>query len=354
MVENGNHNNAVQAASELSSRKKPYWKITAFLSLISADLLVSLLFMTPLFPKLITGSANDHYTIYSTLSDLGLLALVRALTSLIAMAVSFIKAEERPEYPFVLVHPNGEKKTREDLEEEALEEAFGSWLWRFTTRTSFATELVATLTQGLCVVKALLRMNIEIGLYHDKQPMHPLLWVAIMLAAFMSLLEACVLDHVCQLVVSYAKENEPRGMLRTLSSLSVPLLAADSRSVDEEQDSSLRLGEEQENEAEVRGVSDITSDTNYKASWKDLLQTCAPDIHLLVLAFVFLIFAAVSQTLIPLYLGHILDALTEAFSNHNENNDDESVLEVPGFVKNIELLVLVSICAGVFSGLRGQ
>jgi hypothetical protein len=132
MVENGNRVNAAQengrpfSASELSSRKKPYWQITAFLSLISADLLVSLLFMTPLFPKLITGSANDHYAVYGTLSDLGLLALVRALTSLVAMAVSYVKAEERPEYPFVLVHPNGEKKTREELEEEALEEAFGS------------------------------------------------------------------------------------------------------------------------------------------------------------------------------------------------------------------------------------
>lgn len=363
MTRNGNQRTTTQAngrsppASE-PPRKKPYWQITAFLSLISADLLVSLLLMTPLFPLLIIGTENDHYTVYGTLSDLGMLALVRAVTSLVAMAISYLKAEERPEYPFELVHPNGEKKTREELEEEALEEAFGSWLFRFTTRPSFTTEFVAILTQGLCVVKALLRMNIEIGLYHDKQPMHPLLWVAIMFAAFLSLIEACILDHVCQVVVSYAKENEPQGMLRTLSSLSVPLLE-NSRSLDdgddEEQDGN--DGEEQENvmEAEQRGVSDITSDSNYKASWKDLLQTCAPDIHLLALAFVFLILAAVSQTLIPLFLGHILDALTEAFSNHNENNnDDESVLQVPGFVKNIELLVLVSICAGVFSGLRGQ
>lgn len=354
MVQNGNNQREALQGNGQSppdtepSRKKPYWQITTFLALLSTDLLVSLLLMTPLFPKLIAGATNDHYTVYGTLSDLGMLAFVRAMTSLLAMTISYIKAEERPEYPFELSHPNGEKKTREELEEEALEEAFSSWLWRFTSRSSFATEFVAVVTQGLCVVKALLRMNIEIGLYHDKQPMHPLLWVAIMFAAFLSLIEACFLDSVCQLVASYAKEHEPQGMLRTLSSLNVPLLA-DTRSLDEEQDNN----EEEQNEVEERGVSDITSDANYKASWKDLLQTCAPDVHLLALAFVFLILAAVSQTLIPLFLGHILDALTEAFSNHNEN-DDESVLEVPGFVKNIELLVLVSICAGVFSGLRGM
>lgn len=354
MVENGNHRGVLQENGQDSSHsepspKKPYWQITAFLSLLSTDLVVSLLLMTPLFPLLTKGTTNNHYTVYGTLSDLGMLALVRAVTSLLAMSISYIKAEERPEYPFEMFHPNGEKKTREELEEEALEEAFGSWLWRFATRPSFATEFVAIVTQGLCVVKALVRMNIEIGLYHDKQPMHPLLWLAILFAAFLSLIEACCLDSVCQVVASYAKENEPQGMLRTLSSLSVPLLA-DTRSSDEEQ---ANHEEEQTDEIEVRGVSDITSDTNYKASWKDLLQTCIPDIHLLALAFAFLILAAVSQTLIPLFLGHILDALTEAFSHHNEN-DDESVLEVPGFVKNIELLVLVSIAAGVFSGLRGS
>jgi hypothetical protein len=115
---------------------------------------------------------------------------------------------------------------------------------------------------------------------------------------------------------------------------------------------------EDEQTNDVVGSSDITSDTDYKASWTDLVKICTPDVGLLAFAFVFLILAAISQTLIPLYLGHILDALSKTFNEGNDSTDDdnsnESMFDVPGFISNMKLLVLVSITAGVFSGLRGM
>jgi len=360
VVTNGNGNQHVSTdnnSSSSSTPKKPYWRIYLFITMLAIDFVSSILLMTPLIPVIpkIEGDTRGHYTFYGRLFDLAALTYIRIMCSLVGLLFAYCQAEVPPEYyPFSLYHANGEKKTREELEEEALEESFWPWCWRFVTRPAFFAEIIAVATQVVCVVKSLWRMNMEIGLWHDTEPFHPVFWLAILWAAVLSLLEGCTLDSVCQLAAAYGENKPQRTFLRNISStLTIPLLAAaaeDQTTPDEEQPINA-TPEAAPPETEARGVSDISGDANYKASIKDLLQICSHDFHLLILAFVFLILAAVAQTLIPLYLGHILDALTKAFAN--KEKDEASVLEVPGFIRKIELLVFVSICAGVFSGFRG-
>lgn len=357
-------------------------RIGFFLLLLVVDLLVSLVLLTPFIPFIahlvpwipFVPGETRHFTFYGALLDLALLTLLRVLACGGAIVHSYCRATVRPEYPFALHRYNGERKTREELEEEALEEDFRHWFYRFATRSAFAAEILAILAQIVCVVKSLWRMNMEIGVFHHTQPgehYHPLFWVAIVWTALISMIQTAYLDSVTQLAAqcgdrrSHGNRNRRRGLLRTISStLSIPLLAADQR--DEEEPDSLEdaiNADQQENgtptndEVDAVGVSDIRADTEYKASWTDLLRICTPDAHLLCFAFIFLILAAISQALIPLFLGHVLDALSEAFQdpdNHPDDNHDDSMFDIPGFVTNMKWLVLVSVSAGVFAGLRGK
>jgi ABC-type multidrug transport system fused ATPase/permease subunit len=105
-------------------------------------------------------------------------------------------------------------------------------------------------------------------------------------------------------------------------------------------------------------VSDITGDSNYKATWRDLLAMCYPDLYLICVAFVFLLLAAVAQVFIPKFLGKILDALTSAFADQRDGGGGDSrhksMFEIPGFLDNVKLLVVASVLAGVFAGIRGS
>ena len=102
------------------------------------------------------------------------------------------------------------------------------------------------------------------------------------------------------------------------------------------------------------GIIDITGDTKYKTRWSDLLYVCYPDTHYIIVAFVFLLLAAVAQVYIPRFTGNILDALTNAFADKDDDGGGKSIFEVPGFISNVKKLVLASILCGLFSGIRGS
>lgn len=242
-----------------------------------------------------------------------------------------------------------------ELEFEVLEEGCYPWFRRFLKKPSFAAEFLALVTQVWCVVKCLVRMNQEIGVFQSKAPMHPLFWIVILVTTIFALLEAVYLESMCRLAGKLGKDRsstsneEARGFLRTISStLSLPLLAnehspeqADGEDV-----------EATENPAEERGVSDIGPDSNFKAKWTDLLAISRPDVVLIGFAFVFLILAAFCQVCIPGFLGEILDILADEF--HDGGNRDVNMWEVPRLMTNIRLLVTASVLAGIFSGLRGS
>jgi hypothetical protein len=152
------------------------------------------------------------------------------------------------------------------------------------------------------------------------------------------------------------------SLFRQLSStLSLPLLADNAlEQTDEEErmngDNTAGTGTETEsNKADSPGLCDITSDTDYRASWKDLMGTCSPDLGWIAIAFVFLILAAIAQVYIPRFLGNILDSLAATFSDVDDDTTRHtSMFDVPGFMLNMKLLVVASVLAGVFAGLRGS
>lgn len=351
----------VRAASDGGrdeAEKPPYWKLRAVVGVLGLDAVVSVVFLAPFLPWVRRAEdAPSQYAFASSLIDLAVLAALRVTLGCLALLVSYWRAEAPPEYHFDLCHPNGERKSREELEREALEEPFGPWFRRFAARPSFAAELAAVATQVWCIAKCLVRMNLEIGTLQDAEPYHPVFWLSVLCTAVLSALEASYLQNAGKLAGQCGKERggRPPAILRTISNqLLAPLLEEEGEE-DEEQPAEANVGSEEEEEENQRAVPDITPDTEYRAQWSDLFVMCYPDLHLIALAFVFLLNAALAQVWIPKFLGNILDALAAAFGNPDDDtNRHMSMWEIPHFMTNVKLLVLTSILAGVFAGIRGS
>jgi hypothetical protein len=318
---NNNNNNPPMQPNSNSSNKGYHGKMWSFVAFLALDIAFSVLILFPgILPSLKSPlgltESRHVYTVYASFLDLAIFACLRLVASFVALLVSFWRARGMPpEYPhtFSLTHPNGERKSREELEQEALEEDMMPWLRRFVTRPSFVTEVLALVTQVACVVKCLVRMNIELGLYHSHHAMHPLFWFVILITAILSVVEATLLESICNLASVFGQQyfySSSRSVecvasnIRT-SSLETPLLdesnnLSSNEAINDEEtartlgndttsnNNELNLGE---TEQEARGVSDIGPDTEYKAKWKDLVMACAPDVHLICLAFVFLLLA---------------------------------------------------------------
>jgi hypothetical protein len=339
----------------------PVWKLKAFSVVLLLDTITGILTLSPLWPwmKHIEG-VPTHFTFYSSLLDLALLSFLRVVASKVALLSCYWRKVVPPESNFDLYHPNGDRKTREQLEHEALEEPFWPWFKRFLSRHSFPAEVLAVITQVVCIVKCLLRMNVEIGTFEDAHPLHPVFWLAVLLTAVFSVIEATYLQEACKVAGQYGKEtgSQAPSLLRTISSqLLAPLLDGDRNGeeagVNGEHDA--EATEEAADDENARAESDITADPAYKASWSDVLMICYHDLHLICIAFVFLLLAAVAQVYIPKFLGNILDALAAAFADpNNDSNRHMSMWDVPHFISNIKLLVIASVLAGVFAGLRGS
>jgi hypothetical protein len=346
-----------ESASASQNPKPKRWPFWTFMGLLCLDILFSVLLMLPILPWIYRyEGATQNYTFAGSMLDLLLLTGARVVTSLFAFLYSFLKGEIRPEYPFDITHPNGLKKSREELEQEALEQTFLSWLGRHVMRPAFACEFFVIVTTFLSMAKCLVRLNVEVGLYADSQPIHPIYWLAIAFAALISVVESNYADSVCQLLGEWGhqeRQGEGGSFLRSLSStLSLPLLANDSLEENNGTNDQDEEATEPINE-ESPGVSDISADSDYKAKWSDVLALCTPDSHLLGFAFIFLLLAAAAQVYIPKFTGNILDALAEAFSGKGDHRH-ESMKDVPHFMSNVRLLIVASILGGVFSGLRGS
>ena len=296
---------------------------------------------------------------------MAIIASLRILTGLISLVVSYEKAEVRPEFNFNLHHPNGEKKSREELEMEALEEPFWPWFKRFAKRPAWSCEVFCGITQLLAIVKCLNRLNVEVGRYEDAKPSHPMFWVAVAISSLLSVVELSYVDSISQRAAEYGKqrlENSQTTFSRRIgSSLSIPLLAEDqSESVTDAQDPEQPSQDTTTADPTLEvGVSDISSEAKYKAGWSDLLYVIRPDLHFVGVAFLFLLLAAVAQVYIPRFTGQILDSLAETFAPDKNNDDDDgkSIFDVPGFVSGVKKLgkyciaCTIYICRMVMSSL---
>jgi hypothetical protein len=307
--------------------------------------------------------AFKKYSFSNSIVDLLILCTARILVALVAFAYAYLKGEIQPEYHFNMFHDDGTKKSREELEEEALEQNFRDWLGRYITRPAFSCEFFSVITIFLCIVKCLVRLDLQIGRYADKESMHPAIWIAFMYAALVAVLELCFVDRVCVLLGEWGhadRELPTRpSILRQISStLSLPLLANDSLQATDEETATLSTGENDQGpvvDENAPAVSDISGDANYKASWKDLMMLCAPDAPLILVAFIFLLLAAAAQIYIPKYTGAILDKLAETFTGSDDDNaTHKSMKDVPGFMSNVRKLIAASVLGGVFAGIRGS
>ena len=341
--------------------KQTNMKIWLFLGFLSFDAISSL---TPLVAntsiKQQEGATLDHYTLYGSLSDLAVLAILRVVTAGCALVCSYYTDAAIPESPFELHHPSGERKTREELDNEALEEPCCPWFRRYASRPAFPCELVCLVSGFLSVAKCLVRLNEEIGGLSDSVPHHPIFWIALAMAAFCSTVEAAYLSFITKLVGECGRSRRQRRggssltwMRRIGSNLSIPLLSGDSATEEVEEEMDVEEADDDLVDENVRGVSDITSDSTYKAKWSDLLALCVPDLHWIGFAFVFLLLAALAQIYIPKFTGNILDALTETYQNEDDDSNRTPIWDVPRLcVERSEKLVVASILCGVFSGTR--
>ena len=354
-----------QEAGDAATTKNGVWLFRGTIFLLFLDVVVSFLLMSPMIPWVkrhneSESSTNHHYTVSGSLLDLLLLSGCRVVTTSVAFCVAFLRGKIRDEYPFDVFHANGKKKTRDELEEEALQQSFGTWLCRYLNRAAFPSEVFCLVTTILAVVKCLVRLNTEIGVLRDAEPVHLLFWFSFLFAAVISLLEVMHVDAVCLCLGKWGAETEKPSILRRISShLSVPLLAEDGleETGDDDDTSSGQstTTNDNDNDEHAHGDSGIGGDTDYKANFSDLLQLCAPDVFLIAIAFVFLLLAAMMQICIPRYTGACLDALEEAYSSNDDSqDDDESINNIPGFISNVKKLIIVSALSGIFSGIRGS
>jgi ATP-binding cassette subfamily B (MDR/TAP) protein 9 len=336
--------------------KQSYWKVWLFLFFLLVDAISSLVLCTPLFPFLRQheGTTLDHYTFYGSFSDLAVLAVLRLITATFGLLKSYFHHVAIPESPFEPYHQNGDRKTREELDNEALEEPCCPWFHRYVSRPAFPCEVVCLVSGLVSVFKCLARLNYEIGSMSDSLPHHPIFWLALAMTTLCSTINAAYLDSVTKLIGKLGERaGENTWMRRISSNLSIPLLsdhspAQEEEIIDEEEAQDDILDEN------VRGTSDIRGDTTYKANWSDLLMLCAPDVHWIAMAFVFLLLAAMAQIYIPRFTGNILDALTETYKDEDDDANRTPIWDVPGFVSNVQKLIVASILCGIFSGVRGS
>jgi ATP-binding cassette subfamily B (MDR/TAP) protein 9 len=273
-------------------------------------------------------------------------------------------------YPYIEPHnPNGSKKSREEIEQEALEEPFLPWFKRFIARYTFVTESLATCMGFLIIVKCLARLNVEIGVKDEVEPHHPIYWIDLLVCAFFSTFICFMAEKVCVRLSSLGYFERQRGerrrrvreeSLEHVLEMEEPLL--DHVDIEEPLISNSdgdRLGNLDgdgttagtSTNADGTAVPDIAGDAAYKADLGDLLSVCSGDLSYFALAFVFLIIAAMAQVLIPRYTGNMLDAIANITPEEVHNGD---IWAVPGFLDNMKRLVIASIVGGVFSGLRGS
>jgi hypothetical protein len=372
-------------------KKEGIWLFRCTVLILFVDLLVSILICSPILPWVRhhehehDDNDNDHnhnhYTFSGSLLDLLILSGCRVVSASIAFTISFCRGNISKEYSFDIYHKNKTKKTRDELEEEALQQSFTTWFCTYVNRSAVPFEIFCFLTALTSVLKCLDRLNIEMGLLKDTQPIHPIFWLAFLFAAIISVLEMMYVDTTCINLGKWGSQyysddenNQQPSMLRHLSShLSLSLLANDSLagggSGGEENNSnnneegdgesgSTTANNTTEQEENTTGVSDICGDTDYKASWSDLIKLCAPDAFLISIAAVFLVAAALMQIYIPKYTGAILDALQKEYGNNDDDtkndDDDDRIQDIPGFMNNVKKLIIVSILSGVFSGVRGS
>lgn len=258
-------------------------------------------------------------------------------------------------YPYIdSQNPNGSRKSREEIEQEALEEPLLPWFKRYIARYTFVTECFSVVMSILIIIKCLARLNVEIALLDEKEDNHPVFWIALLITALTSTLTCFFIEKVCIRLSSLGNYERKSGSRRRQMNESSPenILELEEPLLDQEEvEEPLISNGNNDNSEETTTAAgpDISGDAEHKADLKDLLSVCADDLYYFAFAFVFLILAAIAQVLIPRYTGNMLDSIATY-----SDGDKGDIWSVPGFLSNMKKLIISSILGGVFSGMRGS
>eukprot|EP00551_Chaetoceros_affinis_P006800 CAMPEP_0203676192 /NCGR_PEP_ID=MMETSP0090-20130426/23777_1 /ASSEMBLY_ACC=CAM_ASM_001088 /TAXON_ID=426623 /ORGANISM="Chaetoceros affinis, Strain CCMP159" /LENGTH=1082 /DNA_ID=CAMNT_0050542663 /DNA_START=402 /DNA_END=3650 /DNA_ORIENTATION=+ len=428
---NGNGSGVPSFASQqslASNAPGPSWRTVILFSIfLGVSVILAIALMTPLIPgvegyELVNTDIFTNYTFSSTVLDLFILTILSSLTSCVAIYKSYhhktlhlhayTKFSHIPRFDANNPH---RMKSREEIEEEAMEEqCCPNKFLRYVYRLTFPTEVIVLMEGILLIIKAMARLNVEIGVLDEDEPHHPLYWISLLIALIYCVINANFLELVCiraSAIGHFRRQREARERFvnrrnrrREImndnqetfldndrlnepllsSALASPTSAAAPSSPERSGASSSRREESfsgrtldrdaismsndysdndsdcEDDDDDFVATSDITADAHYKAGWKDLFAICYPDLHYFILAFVFLILAAIAQVLIPRYTGKMIDAITSYTPYEGENGDDgkesndQKIWDVPGFLDNMKYLIIASILGGVFSGVRGS
>jgi ABC-type multidrug transport system, ATPase and permease components len=372
------------SSSSLAEQRPSWVLVSGFCSFLLIYAILALIFMTPLvFPTFEKDSTNTqwglltNYSLSNTLADLFFLSIIIIVSAVCAMIQSYncddLHNKQSKPYPHIETHHvNGRPKSREEIEQEALEEPFLPWFRRYISRYTFLTECLSVVLSILIIVKCLARLNVEIAVMDEHESHHPVFWIALLVSALTSTCTCFFIEKVCIRLSSlghYSRERMMRAQASTnqsnrdrnpLMELEEPLLLEESDEDIEEPIVSSSTNQQSEAgpssstpssaNVDATAVPDITGDAQHKADWRDLFSVCADDLHYFALAFLFLILAAIAQVLIPRYTGNMLDSIAK-YTPDSHNTD---IWNVPGFLTNMKKLILASILGGVFSGVRGS
>lgn len=413
--------------STQSHTSGPSWRIVIlFLLYLVANTAFGVIFLTDTVPGVdkeenVDNNIFKNYTLSATLIDIFIFICLSAVTTLYALIRSYkcttLHLKAYTKYTHISrFRPNNTLKTTEEIEEESLEERccpnkFTRYIFRYT----FPSEWISFIQGILVILKCLARLNVEIGILDESDAHHPLYWIALCVTSVYAVIVSFGLEFVCIRVSAIGNFRRQRATRERIalrrrnrrmnrgdegsiyvdddgggsrldmqqvdgdgleSFLEEPLLTSgldlpsrlEEEKDDDDSESDSDDGgvddDDDDDDENIVATSDITSDSHYKAGWKDLITVCYPDWHYFLLAFVFLILAAIAQVLIPKYTGNMLDAIakfdkgnsTDGIDDNGEdpNGPGSYIWNVPGFLENMKKLVIASIFGGIFSGIRGS
>ncbi|CAB9503162.1 Lactococcin transport/processing ATP-binding protein LcnC-like [Seminavis robusta] len=302
---------------------RPLYKFGILLLL---DGVTSTLFLLPIFHPVeqwedINEQNPYQFSMARSLYDVAILSWLRLLSALVALLLAYHRPR-RQEEDDDDCHSHDHLKTKEDV-----------WI----------------------SIKAMARLNVEIGVYNETKPTHPLFWLALAMTGIWCLLECAYMDATESFVCSLSTKTTTTTTTpeTPTEDLTQPLISSSGGG---EHNNQRQQAKSKKKKKKHKGSSGL-DDSEYEATWSDIVLFVLPDRHWLLLATLFLLAASVCNVFIPHFTGKILDALVAPHNNNTDDlmadDNDNSILHIPGFVGNIEKLVLVSILGGVFSGFRG-
>ena len=237
--------------------------------------------------------------------DLSVVSLMRVIMSFITILRSKDKHNKNPD------------ESVEEKEVFSLKQS----LIQYIRRKAFPTELLCLCSMLLILSKALIRFSYELQLKQSDASTnnnHASFWIILAISFTFSL----ITHHTLHPAMNTCKEK-----------------AIQKKNSDDLE----------------QGIHMSSSIPKRKAGWWDLVHICLPDWHLIVVACIFLILAALTQVFIPKITGHLLDAISKEY--HNTNNATTPTtyhVDDSSFKSNIQKLLALAICGGICAGIRGS